>query len=402
MAYTVPIFSFNGTATTIDAYHAFANCDSRANQATEANVNMPWFSSGTISYLTVTVTANAAASTNTCYLRKNGANGNQSVAIGAGLTGVFTDVSNQDVWANGDVINCFFDRTGSSVTIAAIGAHVTRTSDLVVKHAAVGAVTWGNNNSTRFIPLSGDAGYSSIIGITETAQVKFPTDMSGTIAKTSIYVSANARPNVVTCMLRKNSTDQQSISIPAGLTGLFTTANVDKAFSSGDTLNYYILLGSGGGNFTSQWVSCEMKSTVGEMMAYSSGVLTVAGVNNGVTRYASLFGTLIASGSSTGSKVKMRCSGTVSKLRVYCSTNGGTTNCVCTIRKNGVDQAVTATITAATTGEFADINNSFTFVSGDELDIKFTRAAGSGTTYIMRVGCLIQVNNSFTPTVRYY
>jgi hypothetical protein len=405
MSYTLPIFSQNATASTADTYHSFSNSVSSANTTTEANVEQQWYDSGTISYLTAYVSANSAGSTNTIYLRVNGANGNQSLTITAGATGEFIDSTNTDVYADGDTVSIFYDRTGSSTTINFVGAHVTPDSGAVMKLSAVGETTWANNNSTRFVPLSGEAGYSSAIGVTENATVEFPFDCAGTIENLNCYVSANARPNAVTVRVRRNNVDSSLvISIAAGTTGLFSDTTNSRSISVGDTANYSILLGSGGGNFTSQYISCDFKTTDGKTMAFASNVLVRAGVVNGVTRYGPIFGGIASTGGTTGYGIKMRCSGTVSKLRVYCSANTGNTNAVCTVRKNASNTSLVATVTASTTGEFADTSNSFTFSSGDELDIKYVRAAGSGTTTLMRIGMLMEVDNvsTFLQSIRYY
>ncbi len=404
MSYTLPIFSQNATAGTVDTYQGLSNSVS-ANNTTEANSEQKWYDSGTISYLTAYVSANASGSTNTIYLRVNGANGNQSVAISAGATGEFVDSTNTDTYADGDKLGIFYDKTGSSTTITYVGAHVTPDSGAVMKLAAVGETTWGNNNSTRFIPLSGEAGYSSTVGATENATVEFPFDCAGTLENFNIYVSANARPNAVTAIIRRNSVDSALvIYIAAGATGLFSNVSNSRSISVGDTANYSLLLGSGGGNFTSQYLSCDFRTTDGKTMAFASNVITRAGVVNGVTRYGPILGGIASTGGATGYGIKMRCSGTVSKLRIYCSTNTGNTNTFCTVRKNGSNTSLVATVTASTTGEFADTSNSFTFSSGDELDIKYVRAAGSGTTTLMRIGMLMEVDNlsSFLQTVRYY
>lgn len=63
---------------------------------------------GTASRLRASITANARTSTTTINFRKNGANGNQTLSIGSGATGVFEDTSNTDSVA-------FNDRLGYSI-----------------------------------------------------------------------------------------------------------------------------------------------------------------------------------------------------------------------------------------------------------------------------------------------
>lgn len=405
MSYTLPIFSQNGVAGTADTYQGLSNSYSGGNATTEANVEQKWYDSGTISYLTVYVTANAAGSTNTVYLRVNGANGNQSVAISAGATGEFIDSTNTDTWADGDKLGIFYDKTAASTTISYVGAHAKPDSGAVMKLSCVGATTWTTNSTARYAPLSGDAGYSSAVGGTENATVQMPFDCAGTLENLNCYVSANSRAAAATLFVRKNGANSSlTLSLTAGATGLFADTTNSSSISSGDTANYSINLNAGGGSITTQYISCDFRSTDGKTMAFASNVLASAGVLNGVTRYGPILGAIVASGSSTGQRIKMRCSGTISKLRVYCSANTGSTNCVVTVRKSGSDQSLTCTVTASTTGEFADTSNSFTFSSGDDLDIKYVRSAGSGTTSLMRIGMLMEVDNvsSFLQTIRYY
>ena len=64
-------------------------------------------------------------------------------------------------------------------------------------------------------------------------------------------------------------------------------------------------------------------------------------------------------------QVPMPLAGTVSNLYVNVTANASTTNITVTVRKNGVNTAIVATVTALTTGAFTDTTHSVAFAAGD-------------------------------------
>jgi hypothetical protein len=191
MSFTVPIFSRSSLSDTADSYYHFSNCYSGVNTSSEANASQRWYGSGKISFFTVWINSNSSTSTDNVYLRINGASVNQTVAIGAGLTGEFVDSVNTDNYADGDDISIFFDRNGFSISPTFMGAHVTPDSDAVMKLGAFGTATWSNNSSARYPPLCGDAGYSSSASTSEGAASQLPIDCSATLKNLNCYETSS-------------------------------------------------------------------------------------------------------------------------------------------------------------------------------------------------------------------
>jgi hypothetical protein len=88
--------------------------------ATEANTALTFRRAGTLSYGYVFLVTNGITATSTFRTRINGANGNITVSVGSGATGQFTDTSNTDAVAVGDLINwqTVTGASGSTMTVA--------------------------------------------------------------------------------------------------------------------------------------------------------------------------------------------------------------------------------------------------------------------------------------------
>lgn len=404
MSYSTAIISYGDLASTGDNYYPLCMSDNDTAYTTSAYSESKIYGSGIIKNLRAYIQTNTSGSSETINLRINNASVNQSLTIGAGVTGHFVDTTNTDSFASGDTVNIFYNRTGSSTTVSSMGADVKTAGDITARLGTFGNVTWANNNSARYNVLAGEVSYGSGAGITEDTVRKFKLDIDGTIKNLATIVTGNARVNAVTIRVRVNGADGNGvISVGAGLTGFFSDTSNTDTVAIGDTANYSIFLGGGGGNFTSSYMGCDLVgTTAGKTQAFASSITTASNVINGVTRYGSLFGRYIIQSGEAPTSVYMYSSGTIKNLRVYSAVNGGSTACVCTVRKNGADTALTTTITASTTGEFSDVTNSFTYVAGDRINIKYVRAAGSGSTTISRISMEIDQDNEFIPSIRYY
>lgn len=112
-----------GTARTAGAGQTFYPIAGRvAAAASEANAKIRHGFQVTLSRARIFVSANTYTGTATFLTRVNGANGAQSVAIGAGLTGWFEDTTNSEtVNATDDVCFALQDGTANSLTFRATG-----------------------------------------------------------------------------------------------------------------------------------------------------------------------------------------------------------------------------------------------------------------------------------------
>lgn len=93
----------------------------------------------------------------------------------------------------------------------------------------------------------------------------------------------------------------------------------------------------------------------------------------------------IATANATEMQIPISRPGTIRNLRARVNGAGTDSQTVTfTVRKNGVDQALVATIDNAATGNATDLTHSFTVAAGDLLSIKVTKAAivTAGQTFV--------------------
>lgn len=101
----------------------------------------------------------------------------------------------------------------------------------------------------------------------------------------------------------------------------------------------------------------------------------------GSTLYSTLTGEALTGQAVSGVNTRSVCpvAGTVGSFYVKAGTNTLNGSTVFTVRKNGADQTVTATITAGSTAVFSDTTHTFTVAAGDQLEVKVDgTASGSG------------------------
>lgn len=85
----------------------------------------------TLSGMWVYVIANTISATSFVRLRKNGADGNQSISITASTTGAFEDTTNSDSITSSDYVNysVVTGGTGTSITLGPISIVVTNSTE---------------------------------------------------------------------------------------------------------------------------------------------------------------------------------------------------------------------------------------------------------------------------------
>lgn len=111
---------------------------------TDANAQQVLGVAGTVDLIGWVITVNTSGTTGTVTFRKNGSNGNGTFTFGAGATGTFQDVSNNDTFAATDLLN--YQVTGHNNTIA-----VSHTFARLVTSAIGGGGATRNNNLTTLM-----------------------------------------------------------------------------------------------------------------------------------------------------------------------------------------------------------------------------------------------------------
>ncbi len=115
------MISYNTDAATDLEFYAVSG-GSPAGQTTETNAQAPMPAPLSTFDYAVQVSANTLGSTTLWVFRVNGVDGNGSIAIGAGLTGFFEDLTNFDDLLAGDLINYQVQEGGGAGGITLVGS----------------------------------------------------------------------------------------------------------------------------------------------------------------------------------------------------------------------------------------------------------------------------------------
>lgn len=215
----------------ITSVRALGFAGSIVNTGAEATINSVALESATLSKMQVIASTNASAGY-AVRLRKNGANGNQIVTIGSGLTGVFEDASNTDTIAAGDTYGAISTAPSAasivnSVAVTYTGAVANRTT-----------ISAGSNATSL---ASAATRYSSIVGIALDGAAEANVQCAAPFAATLSHLSCNVRSNAsaagATMAMRVNgATVNQTVSITGSTTGLFQDLSNTDVVAAGDLL----------------------------------------------------------------------------------------------------------------------------------------------------------------------
>lgn len=215
---------------------------------TEANMKSLVRVNGVIRNLNVAVTANGRATTSTILTRKNAADGNLTVSIGAAATGIFEDTLHQDAVVSGDLIN-FKLTTGTGVGTLTVQHIIT---DLTTANSTYLFVSGPSSTQsfgpalTRLMAIGGDG-----IATTE-ANIQMLADRYLNLSNLWINITANTLTASSTFTLRRNtaSNTNLSVTIGSGATGIFEDSAQSDVVSPTDLLNYRLITGGTGTTIT--------------------------------------------------------------------------------------------------------------------------------------------------------
>lgn len=376
MGYRIPYMCTNGTSTAGDSYYPFMNCLMGLHTTTEANVQTPISIAGVSSNMYVNVWANSSGSSTPIRSRKNGADGNMLITVGAGATGRFFDNSNTDTLSPGDVYNFFVDRSGTT-QIGIIGAHFEADDGTIVNKVGV----WGSANyasGTSYVTFVG-----GLDSITDGSAAQNPRLLVDCVAKNFFCKpAANSRTSATTIATRKNAgAGGMSLSFGAGNNDLKIDSVNTVTLSAGDVYNYQRVTSAGSGSFSIGMIGCDLHYPAN---VYQSLVNDAGGASYSATtpRYSVPFGFTTANGSENPATVPLYGSGTLSDFYFWVMSNAATADQTFDLRKNNSDTAISVVVPAAGTGERSDLVNSVTFANGDYLNYRYRKPTGTGATVV--------------------
>ena len=348
---------------------------------TEANKKHNIRPAGVLSNLTVQVTGNGVTAASTLRLRKNGANGNQSVSITASTSGTFTDASNTDSIAVGDDLNYSIvtGATGTNMNFVAYSLVFTPT-DTTISSTKFGYNTITAHttaSTTRYVPVTGGGG----AGQTTEANVQLKLKKAGTFKFLDARVSANARTTTTTIRSRKNTANGgMSVSVGNSATGEFEDTTNSDTVAVNDLYNYSFTTGTGNQSITIQHISASFESTanVVPLIAGHIGNAISASSTWGVTASANIS----YAGDTTTSATIIRKEGTISNFLIKVIANATSGSSTGRIRINSVDSSLSVSIGAAATGNFEDNTNTQTIAANDTVHYTHANAAGGTATTV--------------------
>ncbi len=229
-------------------------------------------------------------------------------------------------------------------------------------YVACNGATVFNAATTTYFPINAQLNAS----VTEANRYHYLRPNGGTFSHMAFYVSANTLDTNGTITLRKNGAGglNQTVTITAGVTGLFQDTTNSDALSTDDAVNYQWVVSGGTGSATIEFASITLSpSSNFRMYGAEQGAISLTTAN--VYRHINSNGT---SATETDVQQKFRQGGTLSQGEVYLTANTSITNTVLTSRINGADGTIVVTCTALTTGLFRDSTHSDTVASTDLVD----------------------------------
>lgn len=227
-------------------------------QATEAKAQAAIATAGTLANLFANISANARTTTSTIGSRIGGVSGSQIVSIATTATGIFEDNTDTDTITAGALVNYFITNgTGAgALSIRAIAMELTTTNNSMaitnsVTPAAIAAA------ATVWFPVGG-----TLTSITTEAHAQIAPGIPFTLSNISINIAVNTVTAASTFSFRKNAGGgNQSASITASGTGMFTDATHSDAILATDNIDYQLVVGGTGTSIQPGVISALMAPT---------------------------------------------------------------------------------------------------------------------------------------------
>jgi len=323
---------------------------------------------GVFSKFTVYMTTNPTVVSEIIRPLFDGANGNQVLTIGAGLTGWFTDGVNTDTITANKKVSVSGARSGAiTYTPNSITMLFTASSDFAnftVTHS-IGAVT----GSARYFSIrSNGSGFNEASDTTAQCKVKIACTWRGlSLGRNSSATVAN------TYRSRKNGANgTQVVTIGAGLTGRFTDTTHTDSLAIDDLINY--LQDSATDSSSATAISSTFVMTEDSYdLEYPLSTKT-----SSESLYYNLSRTT-GNNDEAASSNRFLVPKKVTNLRVRIPNNTLGASEI-RVRKNGANGNGLLSIGASTTGWFEDTTNEDTFDVTDDFCLHWNSTTGTSAT----------------------
>lgn len=355
----------NYTAASATTYMSFAGGNSTTAsynnfKTTEANAEWTIRESLTLKEFHVRVAA-ARSTTTTLTVRKNRADTNVAVSFSA--TGTFTDLSDTVSLADGDEI-CLKNVTGT-------GSDNLRYSGVSAALESSGQCSNIMGTAGSYVRINGNTfGFGRG---TNTNAATAPC--SATASKASFYLSVNGNTARTGRFQKNNANGNQSVSITANTTGLFTDTSNSDSFSAGDTLNTRI-------DSSTTSYTTELTYTKFAHGTSKRSILLATGSGNTQPGYDDFYPVLgdTTNRSATEGDIEFLApfAFSIKALRVVINTVSTTTDATATVRINGSSTAVTADVALGQSAGVGTWSGSVSVSQGDRLTVMVGGATDFG------------------------
>lgn len=246
-------YSAGGLFSTASATRYILPAGTYSLQTSEAQCQLKASRHSTLQDMWVYVLSNSRGTTTTFHLRKNGANGSQSVTYTSLQTGLKEDNANTDALEPGDLF-CLSIETGSgtdNITIVQAGVWMSSDEGVGMLSAGLGAGVSLSAGVTNYMPVGGPL----VASVSTEANVEHLPKIGFVAKDLQTYVAANTLSSDCTITLRDNGADSSlAVTYAAGQTG-WKVDNDETTMSDADEFAAKVVTSSGSGSITLHSVS---------------------------------------------------------------------------------------------------------------------------------------------------
>jgi hypothetical protein len=364
---------------------------------TESLIQIPFREPGVISNFCVILATNTVNAVSTIRLRKNGANANSVVNPTANTIGYYEDTTHTDTVAAGDLINYQLVHGASSGTMTpTVVSFVFNPTNSAITHTKF-AVNWGAavNTATTYSDTFNGKMHHTTTSITNNL---IKPGIAGVFKHFSLYSSAGGR--AITQRLAPNGTDDgvTRATLASNTTGLNEDSSSSLSISATDTIAELHVLGASGTSRTPDNFGLSFENTGNYFLFLCSQGDGVAFTSN-LTRYIAPGGAIVNQTTETNVRPKCRIPFQISKMYVRTSSNSlNTGTSTVTLRKNGADTAIVASIPAGASGigAFEDTADTVSFLDTDDISVKLVTSGSSGS---MTLNAVMMLAESVLPSI---
>lgn len=214
---------------------------------TETTAQHEFKSSCTFKKTQIRMTANTRGTATTLRFRKNAGNGNQTVSIGAGVTGILEDTSNTDSIVSGDKVNwSIVTGTGTgNFTINGVYVAIETTTSTMYLDSGINGGQAQTSALTRYYAIC----VWNALSTEGIAVVK--SGVAGTVKNMTVNVPTNSLNGTSTIRFRKNSSDiNPVVSVSSSTTGFFSDTTNTSSIVATDLINFSQVTAGSSGSIT--------------------------------------------------------------------------------------------------------------------------------------------------------